>query len=323
MQNQKRRKSTTAKKPDRKGSLFPGGKRKIPATAQQTLPYRDMYRDGVCRVADHYYTKTIEYEDINYQLAQAEDQAAIFDGWSACLNYFDSTLPFQLSFINHRSRPESRYSVNISMQEDEYNGVRQEYVEMLENQIAKSNNGIVRTKLLTFGVNVDDLSTARARLERVEADIMNNFKKLGVKSTALSGLERLELLHGQLHPGGNDPFHFSWNMIPKTGLSTKDFIAPTSFDFRFSRLFRVGTTWGAASYLQILASELSDKLLAELLELDAEMTITLHVQTVDQAAAVKAIKAKVSDIDKMKVEEQKKAVRSGYDMGATRFLITA
>ncbi|MFR2484215.1 MAG: hypothetical protein ACLTAC_12705 [Hungatella sp.] len=208
MQNQKKRKSPTAKKPDRKGSLFPGGKRKIPATAQQTLPYREMYRDGVCRVADHYYTKTIEYEDINYQLAQAEDQAAIFDGWSACLNYFDSTLPFQLSFINHRSRPESRYSVNISMQEDEYNGVRQEYVEMLENQIAKSNNGIVRTKLLTFGVNVDDLSTARARLERVEADIMNNFKKLGVKSAALSGLERLELLHGQLHPGGTDPSVF-------------------------------------------------------------------------------------------------------------------
>ena len=314
MQNQKKRKSPAGKKPDRKGGLFPGGKRKVPATAQQTLPYREMYRDGVCRVADHYYTKTIEYEDINYQLAQAEDQAAIFDGWSACLNYFDSTLPFQLSFINHRSRPESRYSVNISMQEDEYNGVRQEYVEMLENQIAKSNNGIVRTKLLTFGVNVDDLSTARARLERVEADIMNNFKKLGVKSAALSGLERLELLHGQLHPGGNDPFRFSWDMIPKTGLSTKDFIAPTSFDFRFSRLFRVGTTWGASSYLQILASELSDKLLAELLELDAEMTITLHVQTVDQAAAVKAIKAKVSDIDKMKVEEQKKAVRSGYDM---------
>ena len=318
MQNQKKRKSPAGKKPDRKGGLFPGGKRKVPATAQQTLPYREMYRDGVCRVADHYYTKTIEYEDINYQLAQAEDQAAIFDGWSACLNYFDSTLPFQLSFINHRSRPESRYSVNISMQEDEYNGVRQEYVEMLENQIAKSNNGIVRTKLLTFGVNVDDLSTARARLERVEADIMNNFKKLGVKSAALSGLERLELLHGQLHPGGNDPFRFSWDMIPKTGLSTKDFIAPTSFDFRFSRLFRVGTTWGASSYLQILASELSDKLLAELLELDAEMTITLHVQTVDQAAAVKAIKAKVSDIDKMKVEEQKKAVRSGYDMAPTR-----
>ena len=199
-----------------------------------------MYRDGVCRVADRYYTKTIEYEDINYQLAQSEDQAAIFDGWSACLNYFDSSLPFQLSFLNHRSRPGSRYSVNIPMQDDDYNSVRCEYVEMLENQIAKSNNGIVRTKLLTFGVNVDDLPTARARLERVEADICGNFKKLGVKCRSLSGLERLELLHGQLHPGSGSPFRFSWDMIPKTGLSTKDFIAPDSFDFRFSRLFRWG-----------------------------------------------------------------------------------
>ncbi len=179
-----------------------------PSTAQQTLPYREMYRDGVCRVADHYYTKTIEYEDINYQLAQAEDQAAIFDGWSACLNYFDSTLPFQLSFINHRSRPESRYSVNISMQEDDYNTVRKRICGNVRNQVAKSNNGIVRTKLMTFGVNVEDLSTARARLERVEADIMNNFKKLGVKSAALSGLERPETAPRPAHPGGNDPLPF-------------------------------------------------------------------------------------------------------------------
>ena len=315
MRNSRRAGKPAGKKPEKQSllGLFTKGKN-IPTTAQQTLPYREMYRDGVCRVADRYYTKTIEYEDINYQLAQSEDQAAIFDGWSACLNYFDSSLPFQLSFLNHRSRPGSRYSVNIPMQDDDYNSVRCEYVEMLENQIAKSNNGIVRTKLLTFGVNVDDLSTARARLERVEADICGNFKKLGVKCRSLSGLERLELLHGQLHPGSGSPFRFSWDMIPKTGLSTKDFIAPDSFDFRFSRLFRVGTTWGAASYLQILASELSDKLLAELLEMDAEMTITLHIQTVDQAAAVKSIKAKVSDIDKMKVEEQKKAARSGYDM---------
>ena len=315
MRNSRRAGKPAGKKPEKQSllGLFTKGKN-IPTTAQQTLPYREMYRDGVCRVADRYYTKTIEYEDINYQLAQSEDQAAIFDGWSACLNYFDSSLPFQLSFLNHRSRPGSRYSMNIPMQDDDYNSVRCEYVEMLENQIAKSNNGIVRTKLLTFGVNVDDLSTARARLERVEADICGNFKKLGVKCRSLSGLERLELLHGQLHSGSGSPFRFSWDMIPKTGLSTKDFIAPDSFDFRFSRLFRVGTTWGAASYLQILASELSDKLLAELLEMDAEMTITLHIQTVDQAAAVKSIKAKVSDIDKMKVEEQKKAARSGYDM---------
>ena len=110
MQNNRRAGKPAGKKPDKTGllGLFTKGK-DIPTTAQQTLPYREMYRDGVCRVEDRYYTKTIEYEDINYQLAQTEDQAAIFDGLSACLNYFDSSLPFQLSFLNHRSRPGSRY----------------------------------------------------------------------------------------------------------------------------------------------------------------------------------------------------------------------
>ena len=302
------------KRPDRKTTKQAKPKKAGPQTAQQTIPYRELFKDGICRVNDKLYTKSLEYEDINYQLAQADDQSAIFDGYCAFLNSFDSSLPFQLSFINHRSRPESKYKINIPMKDDEYSEMRSEYVEMLEGQIAKSNNGIVRTKLLTFGVSADSLAIAKPRLERVEADIMGNFKKLGVQSRSLNGLERLEILHGQLHPGGTEPFRFTWDMIPKTGLGTKDFIAPTSFDFRQSRLFRMGSTWGAASYMQIMASELSDKLLAELLEVDAEMTITMHIQTVDQAKAIKTIKGKVSDIDKMKVEEQKKAVRSGYDM---------
>ena len=302
------------KRPDRKTTKQAKPKKAGPQTAQQTIPYRELFKDGICRVNDKLYTKSLEYEDINYQLAQADDQSAIFDGYCAFLNSFDSSLPFQLSFINHRSRPESKYKINIPMKDDEYSEMRSEYVEMLEGQIAKSNNGIVRTKLLTFGVSADSLAIAKPRLERVEADIMGNFKKLGVQSRSLNGLERLEILHGQLHPGGTEPFRFTWDMIPKTGLGTKDFIAPTSFDFRQSRLFRMGSTWGAASYMQIMASELSDKLLAELLELDMEMTITMHIQTVDQSKAIKQIKAKISDIDKMKVEEQKKAVRAGYDM---------
>ena len=302
------------KRPDRKPKKQAPAKKAGPQTAQQTIPYREIFKDGICRVNDRLYTKSMEYEDINYQLAQADDQSAIFDGYCAFLNSFDSSLSLQLSFINHRSRPESKYKLNIPMKEDGYSDMRSEYVEMLESQIAKSNNGIVRTKLLTFGVSADSIAAARPRLERVEADISSNFKKLGVQSRPLNGLERLEILHGQLHPGGTEPFRFTWDMIPKTGMGTKDFIAPTSFDFRQTRLFRMGSTWGAASYMQIMASELSDKLLAELLEVDAEMTITMHIQTVDQAKAIKTIKGKVSDIDKMKVEEQKKAARAGYDM---------
>ncbi|MEY8357309.1 DUF87 domain-containing protein [Lachnospiraceae bacterium 54-53] len=273
-----------------------------------------MLRDGICKVREGYYTKTLSYEDINYAVASTDDQSTIFDGYCSFLNYFDSALPFQMSFINHRSRPENRYSVNIPPQDDDCNGIRNEFTDMLKGQIGRSNNGIVRSKYITFGIHADGIGTARPRLERIEADITGNFKRLGVQSATLSGRERLEVLHSQLHPGGREPFRFSWDMIPKTGMGTKDFIAPTSFDFRQNRLFRVGTTWGAASYMQIMASELSDKLLAELLEVDAEMTITMHIQTVDQTKAVKTVKAKLSDIGKMKMDEQKKAARAGYDI---------
>ena len=283
-------------------------------SAQQTIPYIAMHPDGICQLPGGLYTKTLEYEDINYAVASTEDQSAIFSGWSGCLNYFDSSLPFQLSFVNRRSRNANRYKVNIPAQEDDFNSIRGEFVEMLKGQIAKSNNGIERYKYITFGLPAEGVAEARPRLGRVEADVMGNLKRLGVQSRPLDGRNRLAVLHGQMHPGGREPFRFAWKDIPKTGMGTKDYIAPDSFDFRDSRTFRIGRYWGAASYLQILASELSDKLLAEILEMDAELTVTMHIRTVDQLKAIKTIKGKISDIGRMKAEEQKKAVQAGYDM---------
>ena len=303
------------KRPSSPGKSNRGRKAKNKSlSAQQTIPYMVMHPDGVCQLPGGLYTRTVEYEDINYSVASTEDQTAIFGGWSSFLNYFDCSLPFQLSFVNRRSRSISRYKVNIPAQEDDYNSIRGEFMDMLKSQIAKSNNGIERSKYITFGLPADGIAEARPRLGRVESDVIGNLSRLGVLCNPLDGRERLAVLHGQMHPGSREPFRFSWKDIPKTGMGTKDFIAPDSFDFRQSRTFRVGQHWGAASYLQILASELSDKLLAEILELDAELTVTMHVQTVDQLKAIKTVKGKISDIGRMKVEEQKKAVRAGYDM---------
>ena len=287
---------------------------KAALSAQQTIPYIAMHPDGVCQLPGGLYSKTVEYEDINYAVASTEDQTAIFGGWSSFLNYFDSSLPFQLSFINRRSRDRSRYKVNIPEANDAFNSVRDDYTKMLKTQIAKSNNGIERSKYITVCLPADSVADARPRLERVEADVTGNLHRLGVQSEPLDGRGRLALLHGQMHPGSRETFRFSWKDIPQTGMGTKDYIAPDSFDFRDRRTFRIGRYWGAASYLQILASELSDKLLAEILEMDAELTVTMHIQTVDQLKAIKTIKGKISDIGRMKAEEQKKAVRAGYDM---------
>ena len=175
-------------------------------SAQQTIPYIAMHPDGVCQLPGGLYSKTLEYEDINYSVASTEDQTAILSGWSSCLNYFDSSLPFQLSFINRRTRDCSRYQVNIPEAEDKFNSVRTEYTGMLKRQIARSNNGIERSKYITFALPAGDVGEARPRLERVEADVMGNLKRLGVPSGPMDGKDRLALLHSQLHPGSRDVF---------------------------------------------------------------------------------------------------------------------
>ena len=303
-------------KPPGKGGFFSGVKRDAPQTAQQTIPYQEIYKDGICRVNDKLYTKTIQFFDINYQLAQADDKAQIFENYCDFLNYFDSTISVQLTFINQRANMQDfSKSIAIPPQGDEYDDIRREYAEMLKNQLEKGNNGLAKRKYITFGIEADDLRTAKMRLERVETDVLNNFKTLGVQAVPLSGLERLELLHSQLHPSGQEKFKFAWSDLAKTGLSTKDFIAPTSFTFsKDGKTFRIGEYSGAMSFLQILAPELTDRMLAEFLDLDDAVTVNLHIQSIDQATAIRNIKRKMSDLQKMKIEEQKKAVRAGYDM---------
>ena len=303
-------------KPPGKGGFFSGVKRDAPQTAQQTIPYREIYKDGICRVNDKLFTKTVQFFDINYQLAQADDKAQIFENYCDFLNYFDSTISVQLTFINQRANMQDfSKSIAIPPQGDEYDDIRREYAEMLKSQLEKGNNGLAKRKYITFGIEADDLRTAKMRLERVETDVLNNFKTLGVQAVPLNGLERLELLHSQLHPSGQEKLKFAWSDLAKTGLSTKDFIAPTSFTFsKDGKTFRIGEYSGAVSFLQILAPELTDRMLAEFLDLDDAVTINLHIQSIDQAQAIRNIKRKMSDLQKMKIEEQKKAVRAGYDM---------
>ena len=288
---------------------------RLPKTAQQTIPYQEMCRDGICIIGDRYFTKQIQFYDVNYQLAQNEDKNLIFENYCDFLNYFDSSIKVQLSFLNQRADMEEyQKSIHIPEQADAFNGIRREYSGMLKGQLARGNNGLTKTKYITFGIEADSLKEAKPRLERIEADVLANFKVLGVRAHSLDGYERLAILHRMFHPADNQKFKFAWDAIWKTGLSSKDFIAPDSFTFKSSQYFQIGRTYGAVSFLQILAPELTDRMLADFLDLENSMVVTLHIQSIDQSAAIKNIKRKITDLDRMKIEEQKKAVRAGYDM---------
>ena len=291
------------------------GDRTVPHSAQESIPFQRMFPDGICRVTDNYYTKTIQFQDINYQLAQQEDQTAIFEEWCSFLNFFDSSIRFELSFMNMATDASNfEKMVCIPYQKDHFNPVRTEYSTMLRRQLAQGNNGLTKTKYLTFGIEAESMKQAKPRLIHIEIDLMNNFKRLGVRAKLLNGKERLHLMHDMFHMGDHDRFNFDWKWLPESGLSVKDFIAPTGFAFPKNRIFQMGGMYGSMSYLQITASDLSDQLLKDFLDMESSQIVTMHIQSVDQNKAIKSIKHTITELDRSKIEEQKKAVRSGYDM---------
>ena len=312
----KKQKKRRVKKTERRKSQKPVPKKdEKKISAQKTIAYKEMARDGICRVKDRCYSKTIRFSDINYQLAQNEDKNAIFENWCDFLNYFDSSIHFQLSFINHKSSmKEFENVIRIRPANDDFDEIRMEYAQMLRHQLAKGNNGLVKSKYITFSIEADNIREAKPKLERIESDILNNFKILGVPAVTLNGAERLQILYETFNPDETVDFRFDYDSMLRTGLTTKDYVAPTSFVFRDGKTFQMGNTIGAVSFLQILAPELTDKMLAEFLDMDKNLIVNLHIQSVDQLKAIKLVKSKVTDINRMKIEEQKKAVRSGYDM---------
>ena len=286
-----------------------------PHSAQETIPYQRMWPDGVCVVDDSHYTKTIQYEDINYQLAQEEDQQMILNGWGNFLNYFDPSVSVQFSFFDLSIGMEIfERGIVIPPQGDEFDGSREELADLLHSQLAKGSNGQTKTKYITFGVDADSYKNAKLRLERIELHILNDLKHLGVRCNSLNGKERLAIMHGMFHMDSQESFRFEWSWLAPSGLSTKDFIAPSSFEFRDSRMFRIGEKYAAVSFLQILAPELEDRILADFLDMESSLVVSMHIRSLDQAEVIKTIKRRITDLDKTKIEEQKKAVRSGYDM---------
>ena len=274
-----------------------------------------MFPDGVCRVEGNFYSKTIAFQDINYQLSQSEDKDAIFDGWCEFLNYFDASVRFQFSFVNSSANKETyRERIVIPLRGDADDSLRIEYSQMLQNQLERGNNGLVKNKYITFGIEAESYKTAKPRLERLELDILNNFRKLSVKAEPLDGKARLALMHGIFHIDGQEPFKFDWKLLAPSGLSVKDFIAPSSFAFSSSRHFRMGAKYGSVSFLNIIAPELNDRLLADFLEMDSSLVIGMYVKPLDQMSAIKTVKRKLTELNATKIQEQKKAVRAGYDM---------
>ena len=290
-------------------------KEEIPeVSTQDTILYEEMHEDGLCRIDNNTYSKTIEYEDINYQLAHDAVKDTIFSEYCAFLNSFEETIRIQFTFINVILNSNNSKSIVIELQYDGYDDIRMEYQKMLQLQLEKGNNGLIRRKYITFSITARNILEARQRLSRIESDsiVFLQSMKVPVLSFPINGKRRLEIFHSFLNDKSS--FRFGWNKCQKLGLRTQDYIAPISMDFSDKRYCRSGSKYIKTQHLMIQASELSDRTLAKFLEMDAELIVNIHLQPIAKEKAIKAMKGKISDIGKMIIAEQGRALRQGYDI---------
>lgn len=286
---------------------------KIKGTVQNTIPYNVMYRDGICEVSENFYSMTVQFFDANYSIAEFDEQNNIFDKYCDIINLFDNTIRFQLTFENqNRSKDKLMKTVQIPQQNDEFNDIRKEYSSMLTGKLLKGSNGQSSRKFLTFGIEAASYKSARAKLFGIKNDVIKGFKTFGVDAKALDGKERLETLYYSLNPYSNQSFVFDWDAMLHAGMDTKDFICPKSFKFN-KQDFETGNAYGAVWGLNILAGELSDEILRNFLEMQNLFCVNLHIEPLDQIDALKFVKKKLTNVEQMKIDEQKKASQSGYD----------
>lgn len=283
------------------------------SATQTIIPYIEMLKDGICYVEEGRFSRTIEFFDTNYEIANFDEKNGIFSSWCGLLNYFDDSIDFQFDYENQKQNlDEELEKIRIADQQDNFNAVRKEYSDMLCKLRKGNKSGYILRKFLTFTISEKSIKAARRKLDSIAQEIVRLFSEFFVRAFVLDGKQRLEILYRSLNPTADDRFIFDWGLKAKGGYSTKDFIAPMSAKFKKNK-FELNDGYGMITSIDILAGELSDRMLCELLDCGSQVSVSIHIKSFDQLKALKLVRGKLSDVEKMKIDEQKKASMSGYD----------
>lgn len=308
-------------------------KLKIPKTVQDSIPYLRVYPDsGIIETQNGVFCKSYLLNDINYHAAKDDVQADLFLKYADLLNFFDPSMRFQVSV--HQQQ------LNIADFEDQcmlpFKGDGQDYLrqdlnDLVRSKIRAGRNELVQYKYLTVSLNASSYEAAESAFSRLDSEIIGNVKAIGGSTAVpLSTARRLEVLHDIYNPNqvgffGNvmvqddnghlvfpDGQKFSFDVMRKMGLHTKDMIGPDSFDFSKRDYGMVGSSYFRALFLRAYPQTIKDRFLKELADADCKMIISMSYQPIDTETASKMIRNDRVNAQANLVNRQKKASKAGY-----------
>ena len=293
-------------------------KHRAPEKAADCLQYERMYESGICEVEPGLYSLTMAFTDVNFQLARQEEQNVIFAKYSEFLNYFDPSLHLQISLVTRRiDEEEFREDTFFPLRGDGRDAYAAEMNRVISEKALQGQNGLIRERYVTISLQEESYRRAQVRLIKRAEDIQSLFKRMGSSMRVLSGLERLNLLHGITIPNEVMPFSYDW-LLADDRLTTKDFIAPSGYDWKpehddsravYSDRYRFGEYYGKVLYLRDIAPQMRDNLLSLLSDLDFDNAVSLHVDAIDQQEAIQMAQRQLAFMLQEESEGMNKARR--------------
>lgn len=281
------------------------------------IGYDAMYRDGIAQVEEGLFSQTLRFSDISYQSAREENQQAIFSTYCQLFDYFGAETSVQLSVVNTPIPAEEiGHKVFFEHRDPKCDEYVDEYNRILNDKMREGVSNLTRERYLTFAVGARNVDAAVPKLARMKSDCMQTLARIRSDAVAIDGEERLSVLHSQLRPGHAKTYPFYDEISKRSGLRTKDLVAPEVLDFKpdgRNDCFKSDGTYGQVLGFRRFGSELSDRALADIIDLALPLNVTLHVQAMDKAKAVAFVKQRLAWMDKEVIDEQMTAVKKGYD----------
>ncbi len=286
----------------------------IPQTAQETLPYLYDYDNGLFEVEEGVYSKTYRLKDINFIKIKEEEQEQLFLKWGEFLNYFGDDIFFSVTIDNRIvSESELLNNIHYKTRNDELDVHRVEYNKVMDIAMQKAKKNIRQQKLLTISLKADSPYEAEKRFSRIGMAIKKNLMSLGSDVKLLSTTERLELLHDKFRKGKEGTFKIDYDILSKQGLSTKDYVAPTSFSAMNKKdYFQISDGFYRCVYVSNMPTSLSTDFIKNIVDVDFPTMTTICVEPIANDKALKMVGRNYASMRNDQIKYEKTAMKSGY-----------
>ena len=297
----------------------PTGYKAAPKRTRDILGYKSMLPSGIAWLGGDEWSVTVRLSDINYIAAAEDQQEAIVDRWARFLNSFGAGTRVQETIVNRvLDDTDVTQLVQKHLTGDQHDTYRADFNHIVRDKLAAASGNTVTEKYLTITVQETDAEKAEATLTRMVHEAEAQLVAMdGCRVERLNRAERLEVFSHILRP--HELFTFREDEFePNLKLNTGDFVAP--WDIDTSRkdgpmVFHNGSgdTFHTVLWLRDYPVWLSDRLISELTEIKCDLTVSLHLEPLEQVEGMSIVQRQIAELEMQKIAEQKRATKQGID----------